>query len=183
MTRHHWRGTRGPRHGLGPCAYHPEPCSSPVVEPFTLTVERPLPARAEAAYAWLTDYEPADAERAGAVIAAREVLEEEEDRIVLVERVRSIGIEREVRTIVELDPPHRWQATMHGADTGNPDVVTYQLDPIDETRSHLSVTYAYGLDGYLEKAMVWLLSPLMKREVRKMWDGFEAAMRRELARV
>lgn len=171
------------------CRPHPAPLISDravaprVAEPFTLTIERTLPVDADNAYAWLTDYHPRDADLADAVLVDREILEEgrEAGRIVMAETRRSLALERTVRTVVELDAPGAWQATVHGADAGTPDVFTYRLDPIDETRSRLTVTYAYGVGNVVEKGMLWLLSPLVKREIRTMWQGFETAMRREVA--
>ncbi len=152
-----------------------------MAEPFTLTIERTLPLDADNAYGWLTDYHARDADLAGAILVDREVLDQDPEagRIVLAETRRSLAIERTVRTVVELDPPRAWQATVHGADAGTPDVFTYRLDPIDETRSRLTVTYAYGVGNLVETGMLWLVSPLVRREIRKMWQGFEAAMRRE----
>lgn len=153
-----------------------------MVEPVTVTHERVLPARLDPAYAWLTGYDEADPERAGAVLKEREVLEADDERVVLADRVASMGLEREVRVVVELDPPDAWRATLHGADAANPDRFSYRLEDHGEGRTRLVATYEYAASTRFERAILWLISPLLARETRKMWDGYEAAMRRELAR-
>lgn len=147
---------------------------------LTVRHERLLHHPRDRAYAWLTDYEAADAQRAGAVLTSREVVSQEGDRIALDEEIRSLGLERSVRTVVELDPPDRWTAQVHHTPGAEPDLFEYQLEAVDDGSSRLTVAYRYAATNLLERFMLWLLRPWLRKETTRMWEGFEAAMDAEL---
>ncbi len=132
------------------------------------------------AYVWLTDYEEGDAQRAGAVIVSREVVSEEDGRIALDEEISSLGLERSVRTVVELDPPDAWRAQVHHTPGSEPDIFEYQLEPLEDRGCRLTVTYRYAVTSIWERLMLKVLARWIRKEIETMWDGFSHAMDREL---
>jgi len=149
-----------------------------------VTRERELAHPLEACYDWLTTDVGSDPARAGTVIEARDVVTEDEQagQTELAERISALGFQRQVRTIVDLDPPDTWRARVFESTDDAPDVFTYELEPVTEDRTRLRATYRFErLDG-LETLLVRLLSPVVRRRLDRMWDGFEQAMDRELDR-
>lgn len=146
----------------------------------TVTSERLLPVPPKEAYAWLTDYDDGDGQRAGAVISKRQVLQRTEDRVELEEEVDVLGLQRTVRTVVDLQAPGRWQATLH--EDGEPgDVYTYRLaEGPDPGTRQLTVTYTYAVDSRPQAWLLGLIRPLIRRKIAQMWDGFIEAMVAEL---
>lgn len=131
-------------------------------------------------YAWLTDYEKRDAQRAGAVIVSREVVSQDEGRIALDEVISSLGLERSVRTVVELDPPDAWRARVHHTPGSEPDLFEYQLEPLDDRGCRLTATYRYAVTSFWERLMLKVLARWIDKEIQTMWSGFANAMDREL---
>lgn len=146
----------------------------------TIEHERTLHHPLEEAYAWLTDYEERDADRAGAVVVSREIVSQEEGQISLDEEISSLGLQRSVRTVVELDPPDTWTAQVHHTPGSQPDLFEYQLEAIDDTTCRLTVAYRYAVTSIWERVMLKLLKRWIRKEITRMWDGFVNAMDREL---
>lgn len=131
-------------------------------------------------YTWLTDYDEDDPQRAGAVILSREVVSQDEGRIALDEEVTSLGLDRSVRTVVELDPPDAWRAQVHHTPGSEPDLFGYQLDALEGGGCRLTATYRYAVTSLWEKLMLKVLARWIGKELATMWDGFDNAMDREL---
>lgn len=151
-----------------------------VVDTVHLRYERTLGHPVEDAFGWLTDYRDDDAERAGAIIQDREVVEETEDRIVLEGDLETLGRRMQGRAVVELDPPDHWTANLYDVKGRPSGVYDYRLEDADDG-SHLVVDYEFAAPKLQHKLLLWLTRPLIRRELETMWDGFEAAMDQELA--
>lgn len=151
-----------------------------MVDTVELRYERSLGHPVEDAFSWLTDYQEDDPERAGAIIEERRVVEEADERIVLEGELETLGRRMEGTAVIELDPPDHW--TAHLFDTkGRPSgVYDYHLEP-DTEGSRLRVDYRFGAPKLKHKLILWLTKPLIRRQLDKMWDGFEAAMDQEIA--
>lgn len=145
---------------------------------LAIDLQRELPAPVDEAFGWLTDFEAGDADRAGAILAERPVLEEGEDHVLLEARYGPLGLLPPARMRVDLlDPPRRWRATyVDGPVDGE---VTYVLEPAGDERSRLAVSYVIEPPTGLGWASP-LAAPLVRRRLHRMWDGYEEAMRREL---
>lgn len=143
--------------------------------PYERVFEHPV----DEAFAWLTDYRDDDAERAGAIIEDRRVLEDREDEILLEGQLRTLGRLREGRARIELDPPDAW--TAHLEDTkGRPSGrYEYRLEEHPDG-CRLTVDYHVAAPRLRDKLLLWLSKPLARREIDEMWDGFEQAMDAEL---
>lgn len=131
-------------------------------------------------YTWLTDYDEDDPQRAGAVIVSREVVSQDDDRVALDEEVSSLGLDRSVRTVVELDPPDAWRAQVHHTPGSEPDIFEYQLEPLGDRGCRLTAVYRYAVTSLWEKLMLKVLARWIEKEFTTMWDGFSDAMDREL---
>lgn len=145
---------------------------------LSIDLQRELPAPLKDAYAWLTDFEAADGDRAGAILRDRPVLEEGDDHVLLEARYGPLGLLPPARMRVDLDdPPRRWEATyVDGPLDGH---VTYELEPAGPEDSVLHV--AYEIDA--PTGLGWAApaaAPLVRRRLHSMWDGYEAALREEL---
>lgn len=151
-----------------------------MVDTVTIRYERRLEQPLDAAYRWLTDYQDDDPERAGSIIRKREVVEEDEDRVVLEGELETIGRTMEGRAVVELDPPDAWTANLYDQKGRRSGVYEYRLEPLDEG-CRLIVDYQLAAPTLKHKALLWIGKPLIRRELATMWDGFVEAMREELA--
>lgn len=142
-----------------------------------IQVVRTLLAPRDAAYAWLTDFEDADAERAGTVIEVRRVVERTKDRVIYEGETVMLGRRTFGRAEVTMTPPDRWVAHVTaGPRTGS--YTHYHLVP-DGDRSRLTVDYHFILDDPKRMMLLRLAKPLVRRELAKMWAGFASAMERE----
>lgn len=150
-----------------------------VVDTVRLRYERALSHSVEDAFAWLTDYEDTDPERAGAIIEGRRVLEADEDRIVLEGQLESLGRRMDGTAVVKLDPPDHWRAQLYDTEGRPSGVYDYRLEE-RETGSHLVIDYEFVAPKLKHKLIYHLGKPLIRRELDKMWDGFEAAMDEEI---
>lgn len=151
-----------------------------MVDTVSVRYERSLGHDVEPAFTWLTDYRDDDAQRTGAIIEDRRVLEETDQRIVLEGELETLGRTMEGTAVVKLDPPDTWTAHLYdekGRPTG---VYEYSLTP-QEDGSRLRVDYRFAAPKLRHKLMLWLSKPLIKRELDEMWDGFEDSMDDELA--
>ena len=155
------------------------PLRAPVDAPsVSIPYAREFPHPVDAAYAWLTDYQD-DAVRARRVVVLRRpVLERHPDRVVLDATVDIVSGEARSRVEVALHPPDRWVATVVGG-RGRGTVYEYRLAPT-ATGCRLHVDYRFRV----KRLRAWLALHLLRRRVYRhldrMWDGFAAAMEREI---
>lgn len=150
-----------------------------VVDTVCITYDRVFEHPVEDAFAWLTDYRDDDAERAGAIIQDRKVLEERDDEIVLEGELKTLGRVLDGRARVELDPPTQWTAHLEDAKGRPAGRYEYALEDHPEG-SRLTVDYHVAAPRLRDKLMLWATRPLARREIDQMWDGFADAMADEL---
>lgn len=170
--RAHLRGTTGFLcHGILPRG---------VVDTVCIAYERVLEHPLEPTFDWLTDYRDDDADRTGAIIQDRRVLERNEDEILLEGELETLGRVREGRARVELDPPNnRWVA--HLEDPKGRPAGRYEYELEEHPRGcRLTVDYHVVTPRLRDKLMLWVTRPLARREIDTMWDGFAEAMDDEL---
>ncbi|HUR68001.1 MAG TPA: SRPBCC family protein [Candidatus Thermoplasmatota archaeon] len=149
--------------------------------PVHIRLSREIPAQRDAAYAWLTDFQDSDVDRADAVIEMRKVIERSPTRIVYEGEQVVLGRRSTGTSEVTLHPPDRWEAkVIAGPRTGS--FTHYRLVPVGSGASRLTVDYNLIINDPQRHFLLRLAKPLVKRELSKMWDGFEAAMRKELHR-
>lgn len=142
---------------------------------------RDLPHRLDDAFAWLTDYDEGDADRAGAIITRRRPVEAGPDRVVLEGRLDTLGRSYEGRAVVELHPPDRWVADMFDEKDRKWGHNEYRLEPrADEGGCTLTVDYRFVAPKLRHLVQLTLAKPLIRREVDRMWDGFVEAMAEDL---
>lgn len=138
---------------------------------------RTFPFPVDAAYGWLTDYHDDDATLTDAVVKRRSVVRREGDEVELDAELVTLGRPMRGRAVVKLDPArHRWVATAAGGRLR----YEYQLTPTPEGHSRLDVHYRVASRRWARRLLLVLARPRIRRELHRMWDGFEAAMRREL---
>lgn len=160
----------------------PTPPSRRVADRFVdVPHVRILPHPIDAAYAWLTDYRDDDAALAGAIIQERGVERRADGVIVLSGHNVTLGQHARGRAEVHLFPAeYRWEARIFEG-SGRGSVYTYALTPLPDGRTRLEVHYRIRARRLRKRLLLWVVKPLISREVRKMWDGFAGAMGRELA--
>jgi hypothetical protein len=159
-------------------AFVPSSRCARVPGPVRIRVTRRFPFPRDAAYAWLTDFDDADAGRAGAVVEERRVLERGPRRVVYEGVTQVLGRRSLSTTEVALDPPARWRAVVtKGPRTGSE--TDYELVPTPDG-CRLTVDYRFVLQDPKKHFVLRLAKPLVARDLGKMWDGFGAAMDREL---
>jgi hypothetical protein len=150
-----------------------------VVDTVCISYERVFAHPPADTFDWLTDYRDDDADRAGAIIQDRAVLEETEDEVVLEGELETLGRVREGRARVELDPPNSW--TAHLEDPKGRPAGRYEYELHDHPDGcRLTVDYHITAPRLRDKLMLWLTRPLARREIDQMWDGFADAMAAEL---
>lgn len=149
-----------------------------------LHYEREFPFSVEQAYAWLTDYQDDDHERAGAIIKRRTVVRREMDKegrpveFELEGELETLGQSTGTgRAIIRLFPDEkRWIAEL-GAGRW---IYEYRLVPAKKG-SRILIDYRFGSKRLRRRVLLTLTKPLIRREIHKMWNGFDAAMKKELA--
>lgn len=146
----------------------------------TVRYERDLDHSLDAAFEWLTDYQDDDPDRAGAVVLERPVLERSDQKVVLRGTVEVLGQRGTGMTEVDLMPPDHWRATIvEGRGRGS--VYDYRLEPVaGGDRCRLVVDYHLRVKRLRSRIKLWLMRPLVRRELDRMWNGFAAAMDAEL---
>lgn len=151
-------------------------------DPVVVQLKRRLPHERGAAFAWLTDIQDSDVERAeGAVLAERRVIERGPDRVVYEGETAVLGRRARSTTEVKLHPPGRWEAhVIAGPRKGS--WTDYEIVPADDGCA-LTVTYHFVFDDPRRMILLRLAKPIVKREIRKMWDGFARSMAAELPRA
>ncbi len=160
-------------------ALNQAPSLPDAVDTIALRYERRLDHGLDPAFRWLTDYRDDDAQRAGAIVQHRRVLERSEDRIVLEGELETLGRAMEGTAVVKLDKP-AWTAHLYDTKGRPSGLYEYKLEP-DGSGSRLVVSYRFAAPKLKHKIMLWLSKPLIRRRLDAMWDGFEAAMDEELA--
>lgn len=150
-----------------------------MVDTVTVRYERTLEHPVEDAFAWLTDYQEDDPERAGGIIQERRVIEETDERIVLEGELETLGREMEGTAVVKLDPPDHWRAHLYDAKGRPSGIYDYRLEP-EADGSRLVVDYQFAAPKLKHKLLLWVTRPLIRRQLDEMWDGFADAMDREL---
>lgn len=150
-----------------------------VVDTVCITYERVFGHPLEATFDWLTDYRDDDAERAGAIIQDREILERGEDEIVLEGKLKTLGRVRHGRARVELDPPDAWIAHLEDRKGRPAGRYEYELHEHPEG-CRLTVDYHVAAPRLRDRVVLWAARPLARREIDEMWDGFADAMSDEL---
>jgi len=149
-----------------------------------LHFEREFAYPVDKAYEWLTDYQDDDHLRAGAIIKRRIVVRRETDKD---GRPTEYELEGELETLgqstgtgralIRLWPDEkRWQADLAGGRW----VYDYRLVPTPKG-SRILIDYRFGSKRLKRRILLTLTKPLIRRELNKMWDGFDAAMKKELA--
>lgn len=152
------------------------------MKPVHIRVACSFPHPRDEAYAWLTDFDDGDAERAGAVVELRRVVERAKDRVVYEGETEVLGRRAWARTEVKLAPPDAWRADVTaGPRTGS--FTTYRLVPSSSSSCALTVDYHFVFPQAARMLLLRVAKPLVKRELEKMWAGYAAAMRVELAAV
>lgn len=148
--------------------------------PVSIRLVRDMPMAVHQAYAWLTDIQDDDVARAkGAVIRQRKVTHRSATRVVYEGETEVLGRRTPSTTEVTLQPPDAWEArVVAGPRLGS--WTTYKLTP-HGAGSRLEVHYRF----LHEKPVTLLIMRLVKGKIRadleRMWEGYEAEMRREAA--
>lgn len=146
--------------------------------PVEITLRRALPAPIAIAYPYLTDIQDTDVDRAGAVIKGRRVRSRSEGGLVYEGETAVLGQKTWSVTQVTLRPPDRWEArVIEGPRTGSS--TDYRLvDTADGCE--LTVVYRFVLADARRMFFLRALKLFVRRELAKMWDGFEADLRKEI---
>jgi len=142
---------------------------------------RTFPFPVGEAYAWLTDYQDDDPARTGAIVKERPVLSRSENQVVLRGVLETLGRRWEGNAVVDLMPPDRWRATTRDARGRVRSVYDYRLEPADGGRaSLLTVDYRFNVRRWRTRLTLLVARRAIVKEIDRMWDGFAAAMQREL---
>ena len=158
---------RGPR--------HPRPMAKPV----HIRVEQAFAHPPAETYAWLTDIDDADDKRAGDVLRSRKVLEKGPKRIVYEGETEVLGRRIFGRTEVDLAPPSTWSArTVSGPRTGSWTDYVVLAHP---GGSLARVDYHFVLQDPKKHLLLSVARPLVRRSLKRMWQGFSASMDAEAA--
>lgn len=149
-----------------------------VASPVIIRIQRKFPHPAKEAYAWLTDFSDDDDARAGAVIQSRRVKERSPTRIVYEGETSVLGVKAWATTEVTLRLPLHWEARVtSGPRTGSR--TDYEMvERADGVE--LTITYRFTFLDPKRQFLVRLLKPLVRRDLVRMWDGFQADMAKEL---
>ena len=147
--------------------------------------ERDFAFPVDVAYAWLTDYVDDDHARAGAIIKKRIVIRKELDKdgrpveFELEGELETLGQKTGTgRAVVKLFPDEkRWQASLAGGRW----IYDYMLVPRGANKCRIKIDYRMSSKRWQRRLMLTLYKPLIRRELDRMWDGFDAAMKKELA--
>jgi hypothetical protein len=149
-----------------------------VARPVSIHISREIPLPVTDAYAWLTDFQDDDAERAGAVIVHRKVTVREPGRIVYEGETEVMGRRNPATTEVLLAPPDAWEArVIAGPRTGS--WTTYKLTP-RAGGSRLDVHYRFVHEKPMTMLLLRLVRGRIRRDLERMWSGYETDMRAEM---
>lgn len=144
-----------------------------------IRVSHVFPFGLDATYAWLTDYRDDDPARTTGVVLQRKVVLREPGRVVIEGEIETFGRGRIGKAEVALDPPAHYVATLvEGPGRGS--VFDYRLTPV-AGGTRLDVVYGVRVKRWRSRLKVWLARPATRAKLERMWDGFDATMRRELS--
>lgn len=143
--------------------------------------ERDLAVPLEQAYAWLTDYQDDDPALTSRVVKRRPVVSRSADKVVLDGEIEVLGRRVKGKAEVHLFPPDRWEARLYRKDGQRGSTFHYRLVPKAQG-CRLVVDYHIQARRAATRWKLLLLRPLALRDIRIMWDGFVAAMERDVAR-
>lgn len=144
----------------------------------TIAYTRPFPYPVDQAYAWLTDYQDDDPARTTAVVKRRPVLKREPGKITMEGELEMLGVRGTGIVEVSLHPPDRWVAEIvKGGGRGG--LYEYQLSATPEG-CRLDVRYRVRVRRWSSRLRLMIAKPLLRRELRTMWDGFAASMAKDL---
>lgn len=152
----------------------------PRVEPtfVEIRVSRTFPYPVEKTFAWLTDYQDDDPGRTTAVVKRRPVIARTKDKVTLEGEIELLGSRGIGKVEVSLMPPDHYVANIiEGAGRGS--VYDYKLTPVPGGKSRLDVNYRIRVKRWKSRIRVTLAKPFAKRRLNVMWDGFEAAMKKD----
>lgn len=141
---------------------------------------RTFPFPADRAYGWLTDYEDTDPSLTTTVVKERKVVERRGNVVVMDGRIDILGSGGSGRVEVHLFPQERrWEARIvEGRARGS--VYSYQLTSLGPDACRLDIHYRTPVRRWRSRLKVTLARPLIRRELRRMWDGFASGMERDL---
>ena len=143
----------------------------------SLKYERTFPYPIDTAYAWLTDYQDDDPQRAGTLVRKRDVVRRSDREVEVDGHLEILGRDYEGKAVIHLYPEeHRWMAVIGKGGWQ----FHYKLTPLGPASCRLDIDYQMGSRKWLKRLRIQLAKPLIRRELDHMWDGFDAAMRREL---
>lgn len=151
--------------------------AAPMVD---ISLSREFPHPIDDVYAWLTDYQDDDPAIAGTVIEERSVIERHPDRVVM--RVKNVIAGKPMKGLAEvrLSPKeYRYEARSLEGDKGAI-LYTYQLTSLGPSRTRLDVSYKTRVRRFTRRLQVRLATPIIRRQLHRMWDGFTEAMARDL---
>lgn len=144
----------------------------------TVRYQRVLPYPVPVAYAWLTDYRDDDPERTHAIHRSRHVISRSETDVLLDAELEFAGRPLKVRVAVKLDPPSDYTATfVAGPLKGS--VYHYRVTAVP-SGCRLDIEHNFRVARVKNWVRLLFARPKLRREIASMWDGFAAAMAREI---
>jgi hypothetical protein len=142
-----------------------------------IEITRHLPLPVAAAYAWLTDFRDDDPARAGAMLTERRVTERTATRVAFEGEHKTLGRRIRYAQVVDLSPPDAWRSrVVSGPRLGSHN--EYSLAP-DGAGSRLTVRYHLTHEKPGTRALIRIAKPILRRNLVRMWQGYERAMREE----
>lgn len=133
-------------------------------------------------YAWLTDYDEEDPKRAGGVVTKRRVLSRSATRVTMEGELDVIGRAMPGTAEVDLEPPSAWHARFYLKGKTLAFWNDYRVAPDGNGGTLLEVDYHYRMPTLKRRILYHLAGKRrIRRDLDLMWNGFEAAMDRELA--
>lgn len=154
--------------------------AAPDREFVDLRYVREFPHPVETAFAWLTDYRDDDHTLTDRILNRRTVTARTPEKVSmdmdmhLLSRVRTPA---EVR----LFPPDRYEARPIGRRGPSQTVFRYKLDPTPRG-CRLTLDFHVHVRNPVRRAVTRMVLPVLKRRVARMWDGFAAAMEKDLGK-
>lgn len=143
----------------------------------SLKYERTFPYPIDAAYAWLTDYQDDDPQRAGTLVRKRDVVRRNDREVEVEGWLEVLGRDYEGKAVIHLFPEEkRWVAIIGRGGWE----FHYQLTPLGPHATKLTIDYQMGSRRWTRRLQYRLAKPLIRRHIHRMWNNFDAAMRREL---
>jgi len=144
----------------------------------TLRYVRDFPHPQPAAYAWLTDFQDSDPGLTDAIQRERRILQRDGNRSVGEVTIEVLGRKGTAQVETTLFPPDRWEARfLSGFSKGNH--YTYHLEPT-ATGCRLTIDYRFAVKRLRHRLLFFFVKPRLRREIDRMWEGFAAAMERDL---